>query len=252
MVKLFAALMLIVSLIGCGPKLDESTIALTAEEMAWIKTHANVTWAVEDNRPPYIFVENGISKGLSRDYMDLIGKKTGIKFVQMKVNTFINGYDLTAGGIVDVVTAIHPTPERSTKIGFTAPISYVGGVFLFRSSTIPRQPLAVGISRGFAVKDYLNFRFPDMKVVEVQDDTESLLLLQKGLLDASVMDEASADHLLEHLAIKDSVRKARINFDYPYSLGYKKENQILGSILTKAVNSINQHDKEKINSRWIK
>jgi ABC-type amino acid transport substrate-binding protein len=250
MIKLIIAFMAAITLTACGAKVDESKIDLTEEELQFIASHPTVTWALEDNRPPYIFVENSNIKGLSFDYLVLISKKTGINFQPIRTANFFNSIEALKNKQVDVMTALRPTPYRADFMGFTPPIAYNGGVFLFRVNTLPRSPMTTGIRRGEAVKDYLKERFQDMKIVEVEDDEQSISLLQKGLLDGSVMDAGSANYLMNHAAIK--MRKAAINFDYPYSFGYHKDNHILGSILTKAVISISNDDKKTLNQQWIK
>jgi ABC-type amino acid transport substrate-binding protein len=102
---------------------------------------------------------------------------------------------------------------------------------------------------GGAVKEYLSVRFPDMKIIEVEDNEEAIALLQKGLLDGVVMDEGSADFLTKRSIVE--LRKANINFDYPYSFGYTKDNHMLGSIMTKAITSISSKDKQTLNKKWI-
>lgn len=244
-------MLLVAVLAGCSGSctVDESKISLTEEELAYVASHPSVTWAVEDNRPPYVFVEGGVAKGLSQDYLKLISKKTGLKFEPYRSYTFFNSIESLKNGQVDLMTSLRPTPERAEFMGFTPPIAYNGGVYLFRVNHLPRSPLTTGIRKGEAVKQYLVTRFPDMKIVEVEDDEEALALLQKGLLDGVVMDEGSADYLAKHSLV--SVRKAVINFDYPYSYGYAKDNHILGSILAKAISSITPEDKQKLNRKWI-
>lgn len=249
MYKIIASLLIAaVALSGCN-QIDESKIALTEEELAFIASHPTVTWAVEDNRPPYIFVEGGNIKGLSVEYLDLISKKTGLKFKPVRTTTFFNSIEALRKGEVDLMTSLRPTPERAQFMSFTPPIAYNGGVFLFRVNTLPRSPLTTGIRKGEAVKEYLAARFPDMRIVEVEDDEESLALLQKGLLDGSVMDGGSADYLAKRSTVK--VRQAIINFDYPYSYGYRKDDHVLGSIMTKAIAAIPSKDKTKLNSKWL-
>jgi two-component system sensor histidine kinase EvgS len=252
--KRFIGLLLVAVLTGCSisdySSVDETKIPLTEQELAYISAHPSVTWAVEDNRPPYVFVEGGDIKGLSYDYLKLISKKTGLKFEPLDLKTFFYSIEALRVGKVDLMSALRPTRERAEFMAFTPPIAYNGGMFLFRVNTLPRSPLTVGIRKGEAAKEYLVTRFPDMKIVETEDDEEALALLQKGLLDGAVMDEGTADYLIKRGNLQ--ARKANVNFDYPYSFAYSKDNHLLGSIMTKAVSSITPADKQKLNNKWMK
>jgi hypothetical protein len=64
------------------------------------------------------------------------------------------------------------------------------------------------------------------------------------------MNEASADYLAARSFIH--MRKAAADFDYPFSFGVKKENEILVRILSKALDSISVNDKKTINDSWKK
>lgn len=249
MFRFLAALLMSMIIVGCTARVDETKIPLTEEELDFISKHPHVSWAVEDNRPPYIFVEGGDVKGLSYEYIALIAKKTGLKLDPVRTNNFNEAIDALRGKKVDVMTAIRPTPEAAEFMGFTPPFAYQGGVFIFRINTLPRSPLTTGILKDSAAKKYLQERFPDMNLIETEDDEQSIALLLKGLLDGSVTDAATAAYLTRKGVAQ--TRSAIINFDYPYSMGYRREDTILGSILNKAIASITPEDKRKINSRWL-
>ena len=229
---------------------SEKKIQLTADEQQYVIEHSVVTWALEENRPPFVYTDDGKIKGISKAYLDLISKRTGLIFKAVPVSGFVEGYKAVMAGQIDIITSMRPTGERAEHLGFTQPYAYSAGVFIFRVNSSPRSPLRAGISQGDAATSYLSQRFPDMKIITTADNEEAISLLEKGLLDVAVMNEASADFLSRKSIIK--MRKASVDFDYPYSFGFKKENTILGSILTKAVASISNDSKVAINEAWVK
>jgi ABC-type amino acid transport substrate-binding protein len=253
--KFIAAVMVLGGLLGCKPppgSVDESKITLTAAEAAYVASTLEIKWAVEDNRPPYIFIEDGAVKGLSFEYLQLIAKKTGLRFKPVRTGTFLKSVIALDQGLVDVVTAVRPTVELSEFMQFTLPIVNRRGVFVFRTNAgAPRSPFTVGLRLGYdnSLKAYLTNRFPDMKFVETEDDEQSLVLLQKGLVDGSLMDESTANYWIDKATL--NAQKAPINFDYPYAFGYQKDNVLLGSILSKALDSISAEDRKTLNNKWL-
>jgi len=243
------AVVLLALVVGCSKPIDESKIPLTEEELAYISSHPFVSWAAEENRPPYVFVEGNDISGLAPEYLALIAKKTGLKFKPISTGSFNSSIDALRQGKVDVMTSIRPTPESAEFMGFTPPFAYQGGVFVFRVNTLPRSPLTTGILKDSAAKKYLQSRFPDMNLIETEDDEQSISLLQKGLLDGSVTDSATAIYLAKKGGV--ATRYAIINFDYPYSFAYRRDDRVLGSILTKAISAIKPEDKSKLNSKWL-
>jgi len=252
MLKIASAILSVLLITGCTklpPSIDDRKIQLTAEEQQYVDTHRVVTWALEDNRPPFSSVnDNGEPEGISIIYLNLISRKTGIVFKPMLVKNFNESFTAVSTGKIDIITAIRPSPERAVYLNFSVPYVYNAGVFLFRMNSQPQSPLRAGISQGDAVSNYLAFRFPDMKINETEDSEEAISLLEKGLIDVVVMNEASADYLASKSFIR--MRKAAADFDYPFSFGVKKDNVILIGILSKALDSISVDDKKTINDSW--
>lgn len=253
--KYFMALIFAI-LAGCSghPAPETKKIVLTEEELAYVASHPTITWAAEDSRPPYVLVKDGIVQGLSLDYLQLISKKTGLKFSAIRTGTFYDSIQAVEKKHVNIIPSLRPTPDRSEFMSFTPPYVYNGGVFIFRVNSLPRSPLTTGIRKGEAAEDYLHQRFPDMKVIEVDDDEEAIAQLEKGLVDGVVMDQGAANWWITQAASTDAarVREAVINFDYPYSIGYDKDDHVLGGILTRAVNSISADEKKILNEKWMK
>lgn len=255
MFKVILASLLAFTLMGCKNirrELDESKVVLTAAEEAYIASHPEIRWGVEDNRPPYIFVRNGQVMGLSYEYLQLIAKKTGLKLKPVRTVTFLGSVNALEAGEIDIILAIRPTIELSQAMQFTLPIVSQRGVFVFRkNSGQPRSPFIAAVRVGYAspTKRYLESRFPEMKLIETEDDEQSLVLLQKGLVDGSMMDESTADYWIKYEAL--DVQKAPINFDYPYAFGYRGDNPLLGSILAKGLEAIRAEDRETLDSKWL-
>lgn len=244
------ALILIITLVGCSERVDESRIPLSEAEIAYIASRPVVSWIAEENRPPYIFIQDNYIRGLSVQYIELISKKTGLVFEPVRARTFTDSIKVIESGQAEIITALRPTVELSNIMNFTEPIAHSGGVFVFRENFIPRSPLTVSIRNDNAAIDYIERRFPQMKMVKTLDDEEAIALLQRGLVDAAVTDAGSAEYLVRQSPVK--MRIALIDFEYPFSLGYTKNDPMLGSILTKAINAISPEDKSKLNRYWFK
>lgn len=235
---------------GTSSEVQSERLRLTVEEIQYIREHNTVTWAMEENRPPFVYREHNKIKGISHEYLKVISRKTGLNFKAISVNNLAEAIDSVDKGKVDIVTSVRATPKRSEFMLFSTPYVYNAGVFVFRQNSNPRSPLRAGICRGDASSTYLKERFTDMRITETRDVEEAISLLEKGLLDVAVMNEASADYLSNKSIIR--MRKANTDFDYPYSFGVHKENEILVSILTKAIDSISIDDKNQMNEAWKK
>ena len=62
--------------------LDARALELTEQERAWIHDNPFVEYAV-DPYWPIEYVDEGVHKGLTRDYIDHIQRTTGLRFVRV-------------------------------------------------------------------------------------------------------------------------------------------------------------------------
>lgn len=245
-------------LFGCNPTPEQVTqqvevpqITLTAEEQAFIQDHKIVTWAVEENRPPGVYIdETAQVRGRVPAYLELVSKMTGLIFKPIPVGGLGAGIEAVKDGQIDLVTSVRPTTERSQYLGFTAPFADNKGVFLFGTSQKPNSPLRVGVQKGDSAKQYLEYNFPGMTIIETDEYEEALVLLQRNSLDLVMMNEATADFLAAKFSIE--LHKVQTDFNYQTTFGFKKDNLMLGSIISKAILAISIEDKQKINDAWMK
>lgn len=98
---------------------DENSFA--TEELLWIKEHPEIKSINGMEWPPFDFAEDGIAKGYSIDFLNLVAAKIGFKI------KYVNGYPY--GGLlkllnnreVDMAQSIIQTPEREEYLDFTQP-----------------------------------------------------------------------------------------------------------------------------------
>ena len=89
-----------------------------------------------------------------------------------------------------------------------------------------------------------------MTVTEVEEYEEAVVMLQRNTADLILLNEATADFLARQFNIK--VHKAKTDFHYQTTFGFKKDNLLLGSIMSKAILAITLSEKQLINDAWRK
>lgn len=249
------AVMIFAILFGCSqdPKPEEriinvTGIELTPDEEQYIKEHPVITWAV-DNRPPVLYKnKNGEMAGRVPEYLKIITRATGLIFKPVTVADLPEALLAVKEGQIDLVTGVRPTSDRSGYLGFTAPFAESKAVFLFRVADMPKVPLRVGVLKGEAAIEYLRTNFPTIQIVETTSHAEAIELLHKGLVDAAIMHEDPADYIIHKQ--KKPLYKVQTDFTYQSSFGFRRDEVILGSIISKVILSISLEDKNYINDAW--
>ncbi len=227
-------------LLSCDTQYD-----YTVEEKEYIQSQI-VSWAAEDNFYPFIYIDtDGQAAGISKDYMDLITKKTGLKFTMASHGQLMDELDQLRRGSVEMITSIRTTPERAVYASFTRPYIFADTVMIKRTN-IPRT---VGIGKGYAVKNYLEIERKDLKLMEFENDEQAFKAMQRGEIDSVVVDAVSAKFLIKkYRTIYDVVS---IPYEYPLSFAVRKDDARLRVILDKAIALITPEEHEEIRRKWM-
>lgn len=234
------SVVLVLFLSGCNVRSD-----LTQKERDYVNTHT-VVWAAEDNYYPFVYVDRfGVPHGISVDYMKLISEKTGLQFRMAAHGQLSNELSNLRDGRIDLVTSIRTTPERSHYATFSRPYILVDLVMIRRLNT----PKTVGVSRAAAAEDYLKAARKELKVVEFDDDEHAYKALVDGTIDSAIMDVISLSAQVAKFRVEFD--KSTVPFEYPLAFATTKENEILRSILDKAITDMSDDDHEGIKTKWM-
>jgi len=217
----------------------------TPEEKKYIATHT-VEWCARTTSYPYEFLnEEGHIIGLSTDYLNLISKKSGIRFRISTQGTMVECQALLKAKTTQMVSAVRPTPERSVYSTFTRPYMYVETVML----KAVNEPKSVGIGRSYAVKIYLMNDRKDLVIHEYVDDEQSLQAMLSGKIDSVIMDTESAKMLKKKYRLE--VDQTTVPFEYPLSFAFRPEDLVLRGIFDKAISDISTSEHERIRRKWM-
>jgi ABC-type amino acid transport substrate-binding protein len=237
-VRLPAILFFTMLLLGCNSKPN-----FTPEELLYIKTQS-ITWAVEDNFPPFVFFRNGVIDGKSKDYLDLISKKSGLIFVEKASCQLVECFNWLDNGSVELITSVRTTPDLAVRATFTRPYLYVSSVIIQRK----KFATTIGVGKGYAVKNYLVRERQDLEITEYPDDETAILALIAGEVDSVALDRESANVLIKKYSI--DYNQVEIPHEYPLSFAITKNDNLLLSILDKTIDSITESEKDEINKKW--
>jgi ABC-type amino acid transport substrate-binding protein len=225
---------------SCAPKHEYTEV-----EKNYIATHV-VEWCARPTSYPYEFLtDDGTFKGLSVDYLELISQKSGIKIRIAAEATMSECQVLLKAGMIQMVSAVRPTPERSEYSTFTRPYVYVETVMLKHTN----NPKTVGIGRAYAVKMYLENDRKDLVISEYDDDEQAVKAMLAGGVDSVVMDTESAKMLRKKYRLE--VDQVTVPFEYPLSFAFRPGDTVLRGIFDKAISDITDEEHARIRRKWM-
>nr|WP_321400130.1 transporter substrate-binding domain-containing protein [uncultured Desulfobacter sp.] len=229
---------------------------LTTEERTWLENHKQVRMCVDPDWMPYEGIKEGKHAGISADILGLVEKRTGLSFLLVKSKTWEESLQLFRTHQCDVIPMLSKTASRDTYMNYTA--AYLTGHTVFIGAS--NHPYIADPDKivdekivlvpGYSLTELLKRDFPNLDTVEAQNYTQAYRMVSDGQADLT------ADYLL---AAGDRIPSMgfynlKIVGNAPYKkglrMGVQKDEPLLHSILSKAVDSLTEQTINNVLSQW--
>jgi PAS domain S-box-containing protein len=231
---------------------------LNKSEQLWLNKHPNLVVGISTNAPPYQFInKNGELSGLFVDFLDDIEKNLHYKFNKTFESDFSKLLDQTKNGEVDVLLEIQKTEERKKFLNFTPSLFSHSHVIVVRNNNNSIKQLTdlegktIAVVNLFAIQEYLNKNYPDLKQLSLNDDLSCLRAVSTLHADAFICQQAIATYYITQEAISNLKIVGGLDYTNELAIASRKSLDTLNTILTKAVNSISDKDKKQSANKWL-
>ena len=235
-----------------------SVVELNDSERRWLGENPVISVLVDNNKPPFSYINSsGQWQGIAIDYLKLLEERLGITFQLHDEPVWADALSLAYRHDVDAVAMLQKTEERSRYLSFTRPLVSVPAVILARvSDNSIRSPAhlkgkKVGFAPGYVTYELFREKYPGINFVQIPDIATGLNQVASGVLDAVVVNLASASHEIERMKITNLQVVAEAGFNYEFSMASRNNSPELASILAKAVDTITPEDRETLESSWL-
>ncbi len=236
---------------------QNNRLSLTDEELQYIDMHREVSVGVDPFFSPYEFIDtDGQYKGIVADYVELIEERTGLVFQVVEGLSWDEAYEMAIQGDIDVLPCVGVTSQRADFFLFSDVYMTYQRVILSRTDA-PRydrndlQDVVVGTQKNSSHSSFLSTE-ANVEATLFTTQDELLLALSYGDIDSAVTNYASSSYRLKMLGISnikvDYVFDDHIN---EFAFGVTNDNQMLQSIINKALASITEEEKVLIRNNWL-
>lgn len=246
--------------LGSGSQ-ELNSMGLTPGEQEWIANHPVIRVSNEMDYAPFDFFENNKPSGFSIDYLNLLAKRTGLRFnfIQKPWNEML---EMGKEKQIDLMHTIFKTPDRETFLLYSSPYKSLMKVIYVRegiTDVFSIKDLAgkrLSVIKGDDLSEMLPDRVPDADYVYRSDYETVLKDLSLGRADATILDSAVANYLLRKLTITNVMASAEADIDgsdrYPtYRLAVRNDWPELLAILEKAMASVTPEEMVDLENHWF-
>ena len=237
----------------------KNEINFTKEELEYLKTKTLLKVQNDSNLTPYNFTENGIAKGYSIDYINLIANKLALKveYTQGKWDDFMNQLE---NNELDMMLNVLKSKSREERFLFSdSPYLWLTPAMITRvgekdfNSFSQLDGKTISLVKGYHSYDRVKKDYPNVNIYPVDNTLEMIKAVSEGKADVSyglkdVLEYNINKHLITNLKITNNTDDDKFGFYFTFN----KENELLKNIIYKAQNAISKKEIEELNQKWFK
>lgn len=232
-------------------------LELTQKEKLFLENNPIIKVGVETNWPPFDFVENNTYQGVAKDYLDLIEKKSGIKFKYLKSSSWDKLLTYVKDKEVDLLPILSKSKKREEFLNFTNTNYLNIRSYIFSKSDVTYKSFddlkgkTLALPKGYIQAEFFKKTYPSIKIHYVKDIL--------GAIDAVLTNKAdfftSNIALVQYLKKKNNITGIKANFytseNSKLYMATRKDFPLLKSILDKTFRIITLEEKNRIFSKWF-
>jgi signal transduction histidine kinase len=243
---------------GTEPPAPPAALKLSADEGAWLAAHPRVSVFTKTEWAPIdLYTYEGQFRGLSGDYLALIGQRLGIVFDFKAAPTLAAALEALKRGEAQILPSVSRTPQREAFMDFSQPYLEVPNVYVTRrdvkgvGSDQSMAGLQIAVEQGYAVAALIRERHPQAQIVEFADSAAALRGVSEGRADVYLGALPTTSFLVEKLLLTNlEVRGPWHSKLSALHLGVRKGDSVLLGLLDKALASITLAERQDIHRRW--
>lgn len=229
----------------------------TAEELAWLEAHPQLTFAYDaDWRPVEYLTEDRKIEGITGDYLTLFSEYLGIELVPSPPILWADSLKQVRSGELDFFAAISTTPERAEWFTFTDPYVSFPMVIVTQDDILYTDLNDLKGQRVSAVHRYISHELieqnhPELKVTTTLSVEEGLQLVRKGEVYAFVGNLATISYAIKKEKLKGITISGQMPYRFDLGMAATKDNELLVGLLNKAFAHVSVEQRKEIADKWL-
>lgn len=232
---------------------------LTKEEQIWLKTHPVVHLGIDRAFPPFgTITDDNQYIGFTADIMQMISYRLGFTFFVEKNTPWDKTIAMAKTGQIDMIAGLVKSKERQEYLEFSKP--YIKTPTIIINNSVKHGYIGtlenlkgqrVAIEKGSYAANEIAKKYPDIKLIAVENTSIALSLVAIGDADAYVGNAVTASFIIRKLAYHNLSFSGETEYSSNHSIGIIKPNRHLSSIINKALNSISKNSLDSITNYWF-
>ncbi len=236
---------------------SDDHISFEKEERAYLHQKQQLHVCVDPDWMPIEKIEQGKHIGIAADYMVVLGKKIGVPIVLQPTDSWQETLQFAQQRKCDFISMAMATPERRQHFYFTKPYLTTPLVVATHNSVGFLPDLSavrgekIGFTAGYAFGEELMERYPDIDFVSVSSIRKGLDMVRNGALFGHVDSLLSLAYTIQQGYSGELKIACEVNIRLELNMAVRNDEPELLTILNKAVDSLEEVDRQQILNRWV-
>ncbi len=234
------------------------SVDLTSAEITYLKKHSKIQIGNDSFWEPFEFINpQGDFSGMSADYFALMEKRLGVKFEHYLHKPWSDVIEAAKSGEAKILSCAVATPERQEYMNFTEPYLSFPLVLVARKEVNFIDDYAmlngqtVAVPKGYWSEEWLKNNYPEISLLPVNDVRQGLEAVLRGEAQAFSGNLASINFAIKRYGINGLHIVGDGGARFELAIGVNKDDDILLSIMKKALASITPAERDAIYNKWI-
>lgn len=236
----------------------QKTPLYSQDEISFLKKSGPIKICVDADWPPFQSIDaQGNAMGIVPDLLHLIEERSPIVVAVVKTENRTQSMTFIQDGTCDLCALAHSVSEGNPFLDFipadlASPLVIVTRteeLFVENLETVLDKPLVM--TKRFGLHEMFKVRHPDMDLIEADTVSEGLELVRRkkayGLIDSLVR----MAYTLQTEGIVDLKIAGKLDDTLDIGIAIKKGDVKLHTIMSKALDTVNQMEKQKIYNKWF-
>ncbi len=239
----------------------DAKLLLTEQEVSWIQSHPVVTYVAPLDLAPLIFRDRqtGLMAGFSVDLIDIISRRTGLKFEPIYTKDSAEGVRDFIAGKIDMLPIVAVRNGQYGNNLYSSPVAQSLWGILTREDRIDINNVAdlagkrVGMQSGSASNSIVGNPLLAQKItfVEAPDTMTLVRWLQQGKVDAIVKNMMTTNYLSAQ-NFNPKIKTVAVAGEEPLMMAFGINPKLpeLKAIVDKVIESIPPEELDNLLSEW--
>ncbi|CAM3582180.1 ATP-binding protein [Parendozoicomonas haliclonae] len=231
---------------------------LTEQEREMLTRFGEIRVAVEVGSPPISYVDDkGQYAGLAIDYLNVIADLLGVKFTyvlsmdrdESRIRLFNGEVDIAPWVMTDAL-------ETFDQLRYTRPLAYLPSVIMVRADSDmwaveDLRNARIITNRNQVARENIKKDAPAVYHIEVSSAEEGFTLLHKGVGDAYVSNQVTANHVMGKLGLSNLRSLGDSGFPLSVQFAMSKDSDELLALFERVLLNIPASVRDGIHTRHV-